>query len=245
MGLNPQKGNMYEHVSHTWNAIKGACEYDCVYCFMKRFKQRPLRFVEAELKTDLGNGNFIFGGSSTDMFAENVPSVWIAKILEHCRAYPDNQYLFQSKNPGRFFGFLDEMPPVRVLATTIETNRQDLIDKISQAPSLIERRDAMTALRASKENVQVTIEPIMQFDDPELYIWMKQISPNLIAIGADSKDHHLQEPTGEQVTTLVTMLKTFHGCEVIEKRNLKRLKGERKCIIRDDFVKNARSTRCK
>ena len=224
MPLRIAKGNMYSHIDYTWNPIKGLCQHDCLYCYMKVFKQRPLRLAVSELRTNLGDGNFIFVGSSTDMFSKDVPTKWIAVTLDYCNQFPDNQYLFQSKNPGRFFDFLDEMPPVRVLATTIETNRQELVDKVSQAPSLIERRDAMTALRASKENIQITIEPIMQFDDPELYIWMKQISPNLIAIGADSQGHHLHEPTGEQVTALLTRLEKIHGCEVIEKRNLKRLK---------------------
>jgi len=31
MGLNESKGNMYEFVTHTWNAIKGECKHDCTY----------------------------------------------------------------------------------------------------------------------------------------------------------------------------------------------------------------------
>ena len=78
MGLNKQKGNMYDFVTHTWNVFKGKCEFDCSYCYMKRFPQKELRFDESELKTDLGSGNTIFVGSSCDMFA---PSVSQKEIL--------------------------------------------------------------------------------------------------------------------------------------------------------------------
>ena len=74
MALNKQKGNMYAFVTHTWNAVKGKCPHDCEYCYMKEFPQGELKFDEKELKTDLGEGNFIFVGSSCDMFADAVPS---------------------------------------------------------------------------------------------------------------------------------------------------------------------------
>jgi molybdopterin converting factor small subunit len=37
-------------------------------------------FDEKELKTDLGKGNFIFVGSSCDMWAQNIPEEWIEKL---------------------------------------------------------------------------------------------------------------------------------------------------------------------
>jgi len=37
MGLNKSSGNMYEFITHTWNTVKGACEHDCSYCYMKRW----------------------------------------------------------------------------------------------------------------------------------------------------------------------------------------------------------------
>jgi len=78
MALNKSKGNMYEFVTHTWNAIKGECPHDCSYCYMKRWgKLNPIRLDTREFKTDLGEGNFIFVGSSCDMFADSIPYEWI------------------------------------------------------------------------------------------------------------------------------------------------------------------------
>ncbi len=74
MGLVPykNKGNMYDFVTHRWNPIKGKCPHECAYCYMKRFPLGPLHLDEKELRTDLGSGNFIFVGSGTDMWAEEV-----------------------------------------------------------------------------------------------------------------------------------------------------------------------------
>ena len=65
--LNESKGNMYSFVNKTWNVIKGKCPHDCKYCYMKRFPQKDVRLDKKELKTDLGENNFIFVGSSCDM----------------------------------------------------------------------------------------------------------------------------------------------------------------------------------
>lgn len=34
--MNKQKGDMYDFVKYTSNPIKGPCEHDCKYCYMKR-----------------------------------------------------------------------------------------------------------------------------------------------------------------------------------------------------------------
>ncbi len=88
MALNPRKGDMYGFVTHTWNTVKGVCEHDCLYCYMKEFgKQKELRLDDTEFKTDLGTGNFIFIGSGTDLFAENVSNEWILKTLDYCHSF--------------------------------------------------------------------------------------------------------------------------------------------------------------
>ena len=86
MGLNLSKGDMYKFVNYTWNPIKGKCLHDCSYCYMKQINPNanPPRLAEYELNTDLGCGRSIFIGSSTDMFAEDIPSEWIAIVLDYC-----------------------------------------------------------------------------------------------------------------------------------------------------------------
>jgi hypothetical protein len=68
--LRPAKGNMYQFVTHTWNPIKGSCIHEYSYCYMsairKRFNQedKPPYLDNKELNANLGEGNFIFVGSS-------------------------------------------------------------------------------------------------------------------------------------------------------------------------------------
>ncbi len=69
MGLNEQKGNMYDWITHTWNPIKGICPHQCSYCYMKDHwkRMKPPRLDEKDLNTDLGEDNFIFIGSRSSL----------------------------------------------------------------------------------------------------------------------------------------------------------------------------------
>ena len=81
------------------------------------------RLDAAELTCYLECLNFIFVGSSIDMWAEDIPSHWIQMVLDYCDRSA-NKYLFQSKNPSRILDFIAH--PVfhhSVVCTTIETNR--------------------------------------------------------------------------------------------------------------------------
>ncbi len=216
MTLNKQKGNMYGFVTHTWNPIKGKCSHDCEYCYMKVWKQKPLRLVEKELQDDLGENNFIFVGSSTDMFAKDVLDSWIKEVLRACNKYPKNKYLFQTKNPMRMLSY-EDMMHVGVLGITLETNR----DTNYNAPNPVERYAEFTSIKYPYHNKMVTIEPIMDFDLEVFVKWIKDINPKWVNIGADSKGHNLPEPSKEKIEILINELKLF--TEVKLKPNLNRL----------------------
>jgi hypothetical protein len=215
MGLNKQKGNMYPWVDHTYNVIKGLCPHDCSYCYMKIFHLPPLHIDQKELRVDLGQGNFIFVGSSCDMWAEVIPGLWIELVLEKCRAH-FNRYLFQSKNPGRFQHYLAVCPLHSIFGTTIESNRSE--DGLAPLPYF--RYKAMREMPGHK---MVSIEPIMDFDLYTMIKWIKEIAPDFVSIGADSKGHHLAEPPPDKVDRLIEELSKL--TVVKTKNNLKRLRG--------------------
>lgn len=218
MALNKSKGQMYPWVTNTWNIIKGECPHQCSYCYCKRWgKQSELHFDNKELKTDLGSGNTIFVGSSCDAWAFEVSFDWILTTLKHCRQYPLNRYLFQSKIPSRFPLFLDFMPPDFILGTTIETNRKY---EMTKAPASEARMFAMCSLPQPK---MVSIEPIMDFDLVVMVKWIEAIEPEFVSIGADSQHHNLSEPSADKVKALIDGLKEF--TEVKIKDNLKRITG--------------------
>ena len=213
---------MYTFVTHTWNTVKGECPHDCSYCYMKRLGiQIPARFDESELNIKLGNNRFIFVGSSNDLFAAGHPDEWIIRTLEHCSEYPDNKYLFQTKNPRRFLDFVD-MPFIGEstgLCTTIETNRwyPEIMG------NTLRPQERATAMEVASKYVPtlVTIEPMLDFDLDELVSLVKQCNPRQVQIGADSGGNNLPEPELDKIIALIDVLKTF--TKIDQKRNLKRL----------------------
>ena len=215
MRLNKSKGNMYEWVTHTGNTIKGRCPHDCSYCYMKRWgKQKPVRLDETEFNIDTEDGNFIFVGSSCDMFAEGIPKDWIKQTLDHCKQ-STNQYLFQTKNPARVNE--KDLPENSVVCTTIETNRW-YPDIMNNSPHPIDRAESMAELNI---NTYVTIEPIMDFDLQELVEMIHLFDPVQVNIGADSQNKKLPEPDYNKISALITKLEYFTKVE--QKPNLKRL----------------------
>jgi protein gp37 len=225
MGLNKVNdgSNMYQFVSHTKNYAKGKCYFDCKYCYMKRWgEQQPVRFDEKEINEDMGEDKFIFVGSSIDLFAPNIPHLWIMKVLEHCRKYPKNKYLFQSKNPKRFYEFLDFFPEKTVLGTTLETNL--LLPDVSLAPAPIERIVAFKGLPDRFERM-ITIEPIQKFSLSVFLMHLRDCQPKWVNVGANTSNLKLQEPSSEEVKQLVKNLRALK-IDVKLKKNLERIYKE-------------------
>jgi protein gp37 len=214
MGLNISSGNMYDWITHTWNTVKGVCPHGCTYCYMHRFPQKPVRFDEAELVTYLGENNFIFVGSSCDMWANSIPVEWIVDTLNHCNKYPENKYLFQTKNPENIRRILCQNSHVCV---TLETNRF-YPDVMRNCPTPVERVKHMRLIR---HPLYITIEPIMDFDLLPFVEMIKSCSPVQVNIGSDSGHNHLSEPPKEKVLELIDKLSKF--TIIANKRNLKRL----------------------
>ena len=212
MSLNISKGNMYDFITHTWNTIKGKCYHDCSYCYMKRWGElKPVRFDEKELNTDLGENNFIFVGSSCDMFAEDIPVDWIYTTLNYMQGF-NNKYLLQSKNPKRFKDFMNYYDSTIKLCTTIETNRF-YKDIMFNAPIPQNRKSSLLDY--------ITIEPIMNFDLFELINIIDYCLPEQVNIGADSGNNNLPEPSKEKILELITELEKFTKVKL--KKNLNRL----------------------
>jgi len=234
MPLNESKGNMYAFVTHTWNTVKGRCPHDCSYCYMKRWgEQKELHFDEKELKTDLGAGNFIFVGSSCDVFANEVPPRWVDKTLDHCGNF-NNRYLFQTKAPQYMVSYLDrgQFPEYTTFGTTIETNR--IYPQMGNTPVPKQRANAMVDLKILDCDVEtiLTIEPIIDFDIAYFLPLIQRIEPEWVNIGADSGGHKLPEPPAGKVLELITELSKF--TEVKIKKNLNRILGR----VWDQMPKN-------
>jgi hypothetical protein len=193
----------------------------------KRFPELPysgpLCLREKEFAVQYGEGKTIFEENCNDLFADAVPLEWIDRILTHCDAWPQNEYIFQTKNPRRIEKGVWIFPPRCLIGVTVETNREN---DLGGAPR---RRCRLTALAGFDPRFTskrfVTIEPIMDFDLEKFARLLIEAKPDFINIGADSKGHGLPEPTFEKVMRLVDCLKAA-GIEVREKRNLERLRTD-------------------
>lgn len=230
MPLNKTKGNMYSWVTHTHSHLGGECPHKCSYCYVDNPRWgRParytgeLRLIENEFKVNYGTGKTIFVEHCNDLFAEDVPIKFIYKIFGHCFQYPDNIYVFQTKNPIRYSKIaLNLIIGNSILGTTIESNRY--FPQMKNTPMPFERMRAMERIKEFKKFV--TIEPVMDFDVAVLEDWIIKINPEFVNIGADSKGHKLPEPPIEKVHALIDRLQKAN-IEIREKNNLDRLKAEK------------------
>jgi hypothetical protein len=182
----------------------------------------PVRLVEKEFEVNYGKGKTIFIEHMNDILAPGVTNEMIERIIGHCKEFPQNNYVFQSKNPARFRAF--QWPQDSIFGTTAETNR-DTHD-VGNAQGPIWR---LYELGRTKEyfgcRIFVTIEPVMDFDVGGFASALVVANPDFINLGADSKGHNLPEPTVEKVMALVEALRKY-GIDLREKHNLQRLKAK-------------------
>lgn len=206
MKTNKSGGDMFPN-HYTANPLGGKCLHDCHgYCYVKDFtipflKEKysgEIRLIPKVLTGNTGRGKTIFLCNCNDMFQSRVKEEDIMAIMKECRRFQDNTYLFQTKNPVRMLDWVKDLPPRSILATTIETDDQELLNEHSKAPPVMDRAIAMGKLRLEadelntivgvKTETQVTIEPIMSFTKERLIKLMEIAQPDIIYIGADSED---------------------------------------------------------
>lgn len=248
MGLRKAKGNTYSDVDWLWSPLVGGCGHQCNYCYaMKnclRFGKEWALLPHWASEGFKGSGDTriwkgfpflpegkIFVCDTTDLFAENVLSVWIENILEWCwfinAHYGDiqqNQFIFCTKNPERYFEFnyiFERFLNGQIsFGITLETNRDTR--SWSHAPIPEERARSFAKFISEGQYCSfVSIEPIMDFDQSELLDMIEHIKPEKVYIGADSKKCNLPEPSIEKIAELDKSLRAF--TEVRIKSNLKRL----------------------
>ena len=236
MGIKKSVGNMYPWVTHTHCHLGGECLHRCSYCYVDhpRFGRAPrysgpIRLIEDEFRVRYDEktlrrkgGEYpgtIFVEHANDINGPDVTLEMKRRIVEHCLAWPDNTYVFQSKNPSGDAAIVDILPETAILGTTIETNRE--IEGIGDAPHPLDRYAGMALLSWPRKFV--TIEPVLAFDVAILAQMIANLEPEFLNLGADSKNRGLPEPTVDDVEDLVVAL-AERGIELREKHNFARLR---------------------
>ncbi len=211
---------MYKNAK-TWNLFVG-CEFDCTYCKpsfqaqIKRWGKGNCRkcydyvpHLHMERLDRMPKADLIFVGGYGD-------PAFLTRARKHAvlgeLAMRGNQtFLWQSKDPS---AFEDIMFPMNVIfGTTIETNRDTTL-RFSQAPRTADRYIDFSSHGHRRKSV--TIEPIMDFDEDELFHWIRYIAPEIVWIGYDSRNCKLPEPALSKTTGFINSLKDS-GFNVISK----------------------------
>jgi DNA repair photolyase len=221
MPVRKSKGNMYEWVSHTWSPLVG-CGHQCSYCYVRKYKNLPETPVLKEDDfPDLGMGRTIFVGHMTDMFCDAARAEDVQRVLAHTVKFPLNIYVFQTKNLQRLMamGATNQLPEWRIIGTTVETNRADVLAKLSKAPPPLHRTQWLASIPS---RTFLTVEPILDFDVDEFTQMIAATHPEFINIGADSKGHGLPEPSREKLLAFIDALGRA-GVKIHKKVNLARI----------------------
>ena len=229
--LKKSDGNMYDWVTHTHSHLAGECGHKCKYCYVQRMGDRfpalkakysgPVRIIEGSLSVRYGTGNTIFVDHMNDLFADNVPVDMIYAVLEHCKQWPGNTYVFQTKNPARAFELAGSLPEKSIIGTTVESN--EWYPDITDAPHPLDRIDALFGIKVAwKFKTFITIEPVIDFNLKAFLVELRSARPDFINIGSDSKKSGLPEPSAQKLVALIEGIKDA-GIEIRQKHNLKRL----------------------
>lgn len=215
----------------TWNPFVG-CNHSCNYCYAstiaKRQKHRCQKCYDfiphshpERLQYKFKEGETVFVCSMGDISFASFDQ--FVDILSVTGDYPRTTFYIQSKDPEYFIEYLERYSSFIddniVLGTTIETDRY-LDASISSAPTPKLRYRAMKCLDHNRK--YVTIEPIMEFDLRVLVGMIKEINPEFVYIGynsRDSKNKHLPEPLLEKTKMLIQELEkiTEVRCKLIRK----------------------------
>ena len=230
---------MYENTK-TWNSALG-CRFDCIYCvpsfqkviawstkrsgvncegclnfFPHEHPERLSRIPSHDIIFAFGNGDITFYRQS---FVEKAIENLIGNLS---RSRKNKTVYFQSKNPRCLSKYFLKLEPIKesvVLATTLETNRDEGYCDISKAPLPSVRYKDFLALNWQRKIV--TIEPVMDFDLDEFAGWIRQISPEAVYLGFNSRPNevNLPEPSPEKFWQLKDALNSFTEVRLKDTRN--------------------------
>ena len=205
------------------NPLGGRCPYQCVYCWatgkdwglidkfkMAKYHGEP-RLFTAELARVFKKNDFAFLCDMTDWLAFNVPDSMVRDIFQVPHQNPQATFLSSTKNPKRYFDFLDLITPNLVLGVTIESNQN--YPKLSIAPSQFDRLYWISTLSETARlrgwKLFISIEPILDFDLDTFETDIYRIKPWAVAVGYDNypdKHPHLPEPPLEKTMQLIEHL---------------------------------------
>lgn len=225
------KSNMYPDML-PWNVFVGCRRFNCSYCdksFKAQMKRQMPKFDKdgiqyrgcqqcydyephfhedritkeyckkhfAKAKED----QFIWVGSSGDI--SFIKDENMILILEKIKSNPDRMFFFQTKNPEWFQRWI--FPENVILGITLESNIH--YPEISKAPKPWKRATDFYFVQHPRKII--TIEPVLEFDHDKFLPWIRDISPERVYIGFDTRKNNLPEPSLDKVRKFVIELEKW------------------------------------
>jgi len=177
------------------NGKKRGCQlcYDYIPHFHKERLDDSLPLTKGD--------EFIWVGSSGDISFISIKNLF--KIFQKIEEYPDRTFFFQTKNPKFFRNY--NFPKDVLLGITLESNRY--YNLISKAPKPWKRVFDFCFLEHPRK--VITIEPILEFDFEMFLDWIREINPERVYVGYDTKKCGLPEPSLEKTKKLIKELERF------------------------------------
>lgn len=178
-------------------------QHNCLQCYTYEPHFHPER-LQASLPETLGD-QFIWACSSSDIrFAQDD---WMNLIIDRMKQRENLTFFVQSKDAMCFRRW--DFPKNVMLGITLETNSDLSYDRISKAPLPSYRWKAFANLNVANKKI-VTIEPVLRWSYTELFLAaIKEIGPERVYIGYDTKRTKLMEPRLKQVQELMKGLEKF------------------------------------
>ncbi len=206
---------MFPFITHTHNLIVAPCPYECLYCWARDFRKRPLKpaTLEERWKRRFGKGDFVFLNDLCDAFAPSIPDAQVLALYDFIRASPEARFLLMTKNPDRY---VDLCPPRNaVLGCTIECDAHAY--SFSKAPPPSHRLGIMNGLStAGFHDLFISVEPIIDFSSVGFPGDLIKIKPWAVAVGMDNYNWRLLEPSLAKTQRLIEELRRS-GITVYEK----------------------------
>ena len=212
----------------TWG-VKTGCLHDCEFgCYARELANRasykeyyPVGFtplfhherldapknteVPPEAKDD-PSWRRVFVCSMGDLFGGWVKDEWIEKVFAVCRANPQWEYLFLTKNPRRYIGL--QFPPTAWVGTSVDTQK-----RVRVAEEVFRQ---IKDVRVKWLSLEPLLEPL-EFTDLSMFDWV--VIGALTATVQPEGAKPAFAPPFEWVARLTEQAHKA-GCKVFQKANL-------------------------
>jgi len=188
---------MFKSVDWTATYFQG-CNHDCVYCWTKFMPGGPISHVPRLMQTDehqiiKGKTGICFLNSAHDTFAACIPDSWIMAQLRWIGRQPEGLVFYlQSQNLWRAQGYMPWLKKLQdriIIGTTIQTNDEELVKSVSNAPSIFSRYQCMLRFGVEGFRLRLALEPLFKFNLRNLRDMVFDIKPELVEVGLDNYAH--------------------------------------------------------